>query len=357
MTVSHIPLRSGRVIGAGHPCFIVAEAGNNHQGQLDIAIAMVEEAARAGADAIKFQKRDNAALLTADGLAAPYTGPNSFGPTYGQHRDALELSVVDMRTLKARTEALGLVFFTSAWDRNSLEAMYSLSPELLKICSADLVNVPYLRRCGQMGIPAVLSTGMSTYAQIDRAVAELRQYHEHIVLLHCNASYPCPDEEVSLPVMNALSARYKLPTGYSGHERGLGPSLAAVALGAVMVERHFTLDKTLRGTDHQVSLEPSELAQLVRMAREIERAVSHTEKSVFPGETQAAAKLRKSVVAARTLSAGTVLSEADITVKSPGTGLSPEHWDAIIGNTITCALTADSQITAEMLSTPLASAP
>ncbi len=349
----HIRLRSGRTIGEGHPCFIVAEVGNNHQGDIALARQMVEEAARAGADAVKFQKRDNAALLTADGLKAPYTGPNSFGPTYGEHRNALELSMDEMAELKALSESLGLVFFASAWDMNSLEAMHTLDPELIKICSADLVNIPYLRRCGEMGTPLILSTGMSSYDQMDRAIAELRHYHDNIVVLHCNSSYPCPEDQICLPVMHAVRDRYGLPTGYSGHERGIAPTLGAVALGAVMIERHFTLDKTMRGTDHQVSLEPADLAMLVRMTREIESAMSGQAKAVFPGEASAAMKLRKSIVAARDLPAGTVITAADITVKSPGTGLTPDNWDDVIGNTLTDAVRMDDQIVPELLAVPV----
>ncbi|MDD4952503.1 MAG: N-acetylneuraminate synthase family protein, partial [Desulfovibrionaceae bacterium] len=175
-------LRSGVRIGRGSPCFVVAEIGNNHQGQYPVARKMVAEAARAGADAVKFQKREVTALLTRAGREAPYTGKNSFGPTYGAHRAALELDMDDMARLKEYAESLGLVFFASAWDAPSLDQIVDLGVELLKICSADLVNVPLLRRYAETGIPTILSTGMSSLEDIDRAVAEIRRCHDHLVL-------------------------------------------------------------------------------------------------------------------------------------------------------------------------------
>ncbi len=348
-----ITLASGRRIGPGCPCFVVAEVGNNHQGDMETARRMVREAARAGADAVKFQKRETAALLTTEGARAAYSGPNSFGATYGEHRDALELSAAQFAELKQLAESLGMVFFASAWDAPSLGVLAGLKVELLKVCSAEVVNVPMLRRMAALGLPVVLSTGMSTLAQVDRAVAELSARHRDIVLLHCNSSYPCDEADIALPVMDELARRYGLPVGYSGHERGLGPSVAAVARGACMIERHFTLDRTQRGTDHQASLEPDDLALMVRMIREVERAMLVAEKRVTPTEAAMAVKLRKSLVAARDLPAGTVLAPDDLTVKSPGDGLSPELWDAVIGNSLTVALPRDGQLLPAMLAMPI----
>lgn len=330
----HIELRSGTLIGAGHPCFVVAEIGNNHQGEMPVAKRMIEEAARAGVQAVKFQKRDVEALLTRAGRETPYTGRNSFGSTYGAHRQALELSIEDMAELKEFAESLGLVFFASCWDEPSLNQILDLDVELLKICSADLVNVPLLRRYGESGIPVILSTGMSAFEDIDIAMAELRRYHDEIILLHCNSTYPCAEEHIGLPVMDSLRERYNVPVGYSGHERGIAPSVAAAALGACVVERHFTLDKTLKGTDHQASLEPDELARMVAMIREVERAVCIKGKKVFPEEQSAAKKLRKSIVFSRDLPAGHVLCEADLTTRSPWVGISPVHWDEVLGATL-----------------------
>ena len=329
--VPSITLRSGRCIGLGHPCFIVAEVGNNHQGDMELARQMVREAAKAGVDAVKFQKRHLESLLTRAGREAPYTGPNSFGPTYGAHRLALELSAAQMAELKALSESLGLVFFASAWDEVSLDEMLELDVELMKVCSADLVNLPLLRKVVATKLPVIISTGMSSLDEIDAAVALVRDTHDELVILHCNSSYPCAVEQIGLPVMETLRERYGVPIGYSGHERGLAPSVAAVALGACVVERHFTLDKTQVGTDHKASLEPAELAELVAMIREVEATLIVKGKIVFPEEQAAAKKLRKGLVFSRDLPAGHVLTSADITTRSPLDGISPVHWDEVLG--------------------------
>ncbi|QGY38973.1 N-acylneuraminate-9-phosphate synthase [Pseudodesulfovibrio cashew] len=332
--IETITLRSGVTIGQGHPCFIVAEIGNNHQGEFDVAKQMIDEAAAAGAQAVKFQKRDMEALLTREGRAAPYTGRNSFGPTYGEHRNALELSIEQMAELKEYSESRGLVFFASAWDEPSLKQILALDVELLKICSADLVNVPLVRKYAEARIPIILSTGMSSLEDIDVALAEIRHFHDQVILLHCNSCYPCPEEQIGLPVMDGLRERYGLPVGYSGHEQGIGPSVGAAALAACVVERHFTLDKTLKGTDHQASLEPAELALMVGMIREVERAMQVKGKVVFPDEQAAAKKLRKCIVFSRDLPAGHVLTEADLATRSPRVGVSPVHWDEVLGATL-----------------------
>lgn len=332
--VRTLRLRSGVTIGAGHPCFIVAEVGNNHQGELELAKQLVDESAKAGVDGVKFQKRRTEALLTRAGREAPYTGKNSFGPTYGEHREAIELSLEDMAELKLYTESLGLVFFASCWDEPSLDEILSLDVEVMKVASAELVNLPLLRKLGKSMVPVIMSTGMSSLEDISAAVSVIRQYHDNIVLLHCNSRYPCPEEQIGLPVMDSLREAYGLPVGYSGHERGIGPSVGSVALGACVVERHITLDKNQRGTDHQVSLEPAELSTMVGMIREVEKACEIKGKIVFPEEQAAAKKLRKCIVFSRDLPAGHLLTEADLTTRCPRVGVSPVHWDEVLGATL-----------------------
>lgn len=343
-TLPIIKLKNGRAIGPGQPCLVVAEIGNNHQGSEATAREMIDRAAESGAHAVKFQKRETAALLTREGRDRPYTGPNSFGPTYGEHRDALELSLEAMRRLKDHAESLNLTFFASPWDLPSLQGLADLDAELLKIASADLTTLPLLRAAAGLHVPLILSTGMSAMDEIQRAVSEIRRHHSQLVLLHCNSSYPCPPEDVALPAMRRLEQQFGLPVGYSGHEAGLAPSVAAVALGACVVERHFTLDRSLPGTDHAASLDPQGLAQLTAMIAEVQAALSVTDKTVTPTESACAVKLRKSVVAARDLPLGTMLGPEHLTVKSPGDGISPLDWDALIGRVTTRALGEDDQL-------------
>lgn len=350
--ISSIELRSGVQIGEGHPCFVVAEIGNNHQGEFDVAVRMIDEAKAAGADAVKFQKRCTEALLTREGRAKPYTGRNSFGPTYGEHRDALELSIEQIAKLKEHSERVGLVFFASAWDEPSLEQVVDLDVELLKIASCELVNLPLVHKYAAPRVPIILSTGMSTLEDIDAAVEAVRSYHDDLVLLHCNSTYPCPEEHIGLPVMEALRERYGLPVGYSGHERGIAPSIGAAALGACVVERHFTLDKTMKGTDHQASLEPAELTAMVQMIREVEKSLLVKGKNVFPEEQAASKKLRKCIVFSRDLPAGHVITEADLTTRCPRAGVSPVHWEEVLGATLNKSVNHEEPLQWESITLP-----
>ncbi len=347
-----ITLDSGVRIGHDQPCFIVAEIGNNHQGDMDMARVLIREAARVGVDAVKFQKRNTRALLTDEGMAMPYTSENSFGATYGEHRNALELSAQQMGELKRLSEAEGLTFFVSVWDTVSLTEMQELGLSLFKMCSADLVNVPLLRMAGALQTPLILSTGMNTLDEIDYAVTILKSFHNQIVLLHCNSTYPCEAADIGLPVMRMLAERHGLPTGYSGHEFGLGPSVAAVAVGACVLERHFTLDRSLRGNDHKSSLNPTQFQELVVMVRDVEQSLQLRKKVITSAEILLSHKLRKSIVAACDLAPGVVLRDGHLTTKSPGTGISPRYWDRVHGATLLKPLRKDQMLQWEMLQWP-----
>ncbi len=341
---NYFVLSSGREIGVSRPCFIVAEIGNNHQGRFELAARMIEEAASIGVDAVKFQKRHIPSLLNEQMYNMPYKGRESFGDTYGEHRKALELSIEEFARLKTIAEERGLVFFASVWDEKSLEEVDSLGVEIIKIPSADLVNIPLLRKAALLHKLIILSTGMSTLEEIDVAVNEVMLCHDKLILMHCNSSYPCREEEIALPVIPLLAKRYGVVVGYSGHEKGIAPSIGAVSLGACVVERHLTLNREYCGTDHKASLTPREFKMLVEGIREVEKAMAVKEKRVFDSEKQVSLKLRKSIVAAKHLSPGHVLEEGDIVAKSPGYGISPIHWDEMFGKIIQRELKKDDVI-------------
>ncbi|GAB6161244.1 N-acetylneuraminate synthase [Desulfothermus naphthae] len=321
-------------IGDECPCFIVAEIGNNHQGNFELAVKLIEKAKEAGVDAVKFQKRDINSLLTKHLYNSPYDGPNSFGKTYGEHREKVELSVEDFAKLKKIAEDMDILFFASVWDEISLDQMIKIGLEIIKIPSADLVNIPLIRKAATYKKVIFLSTGMSSLEEIDVAVSELNKRGSNYVLLHCNSSYPCLYEEIALPAIKQLMERYSCLVGYSGHEIGIYPSLASICYGACVVEKHFTLDKDLPGSDHCVSLTPDEMKKLVQGIRIIEKSIIVKEKKVFDREYESSKKLRKSIVASRDIKKGEILSENNITVKSPGTGLSPIYWDYVIGKKV-----------------------
>lgn len=270
--------------------FIVAEIGQNHQGNLDIAKELIREAKLCGADAVKFQKRNVKLLLTPEEYNRPYDSPHSFGRTYGEHREFLELSAEAYAELKEYAEAQGLVFFASPWDVDSATFLYELGVPLFKIPSACLTNRALLRRVAGFGRPVIASTGMSTLAEIDEAVAILRQVP--LYLMQCTSAYPCEFNAVNLAVIPALRKRYGVPVGLSGHHRGIAVDAAAVALGARLLERHFTLDRTMKGSDHAASLEPPGLSKLVRDVRAVEQALGSGLKDVLPCEIPVKAKLR-----------------------------------------------------------------
>ncbi len=308
----------GRTIETGHPCFIVAEIGLNHNGHMETAGALIDAAARAGADAVKLQKRDAKACLTAAALAAPYTGQNSFGPTYGDHRAALELNPEQWVELREYANARGLVFFGSAFDVKSLEVLTKMGLPAIKIPSCDLTHRELLHAAVASDLPLILSTGMATEAELDRAIDTLHPARaaRRLALLHCVSGYPIENTDANLRRMDWLT-RYACPVGYSGHEKGLAISVAAVARGAVIVERHFTLDRTMPGPDHAASLEPEGLRRLVRDVRKLEAALRPMQEQPLPCEMQSKRKLRKCAVAAADLKAGTTLGNFDVKYKSP----------------------------------------
>ena len=323
-----VPWKMGRT-------FLIAEAGVNHNGDPARAAAMVELAAEAGADAVKFQTFRAEALVTARTAMAEYQQRNvgADGSQLDMLR-ALELSKDAHLMLKRRAEELGLLFFSTAFDDASLDFLASLDQPLWKIPSGEITNYPYLVRIARMNRPTILSTGMATLAEVAQAVELLEEHgleRGRLCILHCNTEYPTPLKDVNLRAMETLGKAFDCAYGYSDHTDGVTVSVAAAARGASVIEKHFTLDKTLPGPDHAASLSPGELRHWISSVRDAEEALGSAIKKPSASEAKNRQPARKTVVAARPISEGEALSEANLSVKRAGGGLSPMLWPSILG--------------------------
>ncbi len=340
---------AGRPVGDGHACYIIAEAGVNHNGSLELARQLVDIAADAGADAVKFQKRTIADILIAEALIRPYTVPTSLGATYGEHRERLELSEADFYALADHARVRGITLLASAWDQRSADFLDRLGIPAFKIASADCTNLPLVEYIARKGKPVLLSTGMSDLGEVDEAVATVRRHNDQLVLFQCTSTYPCDNDQINLRVIPSYRARYRCVVGYSGHERGLAPSEAAVALGAAVIERHFTIDRTMIGPDHAASLEPTGLQRLVRNIRNVEKALGSPDKRIMDDERRVRERLAKSIVARVAIPAGAVITADMLTVKGPGSGLKPGMLPLLVGIVAESPIGEDTLVPAEAL--------
>ncbi len=338
-----------RLVGDGQPCFIVAEAGVNHNGRLDLAKKLVEIAAVAGADAVKFQKRTIEDILIHEMLERPYTTPTSLGATYGQHRQKLELSNEDYWELLTHCRERGIMFLASAWDMKSADFLEDLGMPAFKVASADLTNLPLLEHIAKKKRPMIVSTGMSTLDEVEEAVNTIRDFHNELILLHCVSTYPCENEEVNLRVIKTLRDTFDVPVGYSGHERGIAIPVAAALCGAVVLEKHFTVDRTMPGPDHAASLELQGLERLVRYIRIIEKSMGSSEKRILESEKPVRDRLAKSIVAKCDIPRGTLITEDMLTVKGPGNGLKPSHLGLLCDRVARIDIKRDTLIPKEAL--------
>ncbi len=281
---------AGRAVGVGHPCFIIAEIGINHNGDVELAKRLIDAAHTAGCDAVKFQKRTPDLCVPEAQKALPRETPWGV-MTYLEYRQRVEFGQEEYAAIDAYCRRLGIPWFASCWDAPSVEFIQQFNPPCHKVASASLTDHHLLTQLKQTGKPLLVSTGMSTLAEVDAALAVLGDDYP-VILMHCVSTYPAPPEETNLRVMDTLRERYGRPVGYSGHEVGLQITLAAVALGAVSVERHVTLDRTMWGSDQAASVEPQGVQRLVRDIRVIERALGDGHKRVTPGEEVVRARLR-----------------------------------------------------------------
>jgi sialic acid synthase len=332
-------------------CFVVAEVGHNHQGDVEKCKELFRQAKECGVDAVKTQKRDNRALYTRAMYDKPYDNENSFGATYGEHREALEFGRDEYVELRRYAREIGVIFFATAFDIPSADFLARLDMPAYKIASGDLKSIPLLRHIAEFGKPMLVSTGGATMEDIDRAYEALVPINPHISFLQCTAAYPAAPEDLNLSVITTLRSRFpELVIGLSDHENGIAMAVAGYVLGARIVEKHFTLNHTWKGTDHAFSLEPIGMRKLVRDLRRTRVALGTGIKCPLPSERGPLFKMGKMLVAGRALGAGHVLGEGDVIMKSPGDGLPPYLLGQILGRTLTKPLQADDPISFDVLS-------
>lgn len=340
-----------RPIGPGFRCFFIAEAGVNHDGDLPRALALVDVAAEAGADAVKFQTFDADRLATRDAPKAAYQIEDEREHESQYEMLArLQLSADDHRAIMRHSEKRGILFLSTPFDEESANLLQELGVQAFKTPSGELTNLAYLAHIARFGKPMIMSTGMATLGQVESAVDAVADAGgKQLAILHCVSNYPAAVDDVNLRAMETLANAFRVPVGYSDHTLGLEIALAAVALGACVIEKHYTLDRAAAGPDHRSSLEPAELGALVAGIRAVEAALGDGRKVPASRESSTADVARKSLVAARNIEAGEVLCADDVVVKRPGTGLSPVLRAQIVGRRARISIAAGALLGWEML--------
>ena len=312
--------------------FVIAEIGHNHMGSIKEAFKLIEAAKKSGADAVKLQKRDNKSLYTKAFYDSPYENPNSYGKTYGEHREFLEFGKKEYSKLIKFSKKIGINLFATPFDFKSVKFLKKLNMPLYKIASADLTNTPLQIEIAKTGKPVILSTGGGTFKDIDRAVKNIKKFNKKITVLHCTASYPAKITDMNLSIISKLKKKYKnITIGLSDHENGIDAGVVAYMLGARVFEKHFTLNRANKGTDHSFSLEPQGLQKFIRNLKRIELLMGNDEKRLLKSEKKPLHKMKKSIVASKNLIAGSKITYKDLDFKSPGGGLEPFEYNRLIG--------------------------
>ena len=328
-----------RYIGEEEPCFIIAEAGINHNGSIDLAKKLIDVAKDARADAVKFQ------TFTTEGLLSK----NIVVPKHIESRESLfetirklELSEEEHYELSEYCNQKGIIFMSTPMDHHSVDLLDDIGVPVFKIASCDLDNLPLLKYIAKKGRAIILSTGMGTISEVGEAVEMIKSNgNDDIILLHCVSAYPPKVEEVNLRAINTLRDAFKLPVGYSDHTIGINIPLAAVAMGAKMIEKHFTVDKKMEGPDHAVSADPVDLKNLVSGIRELEKSFGTGVKTPSKDEIEMRKSFRKSIVAGVNIKKGETITPEMLSIKRPGTGISPKYFDFIVGKTVKKDITKD----------------
>jgi sialic acid synthase len=337
----------GHTVARDSPdCFVIAEIGHNHGGDIEVCKQLFQAAKYAGVSAVKLQKRDNRALYTRQFYDSPYNSENAFGPTYGTHREALEFGESEYCDLKQFAESLDLVFFATAFDFPSVEFLERIDVPCYKVASGDLTHIPLLKAIAQTGKPLIVSTGASTLDDVRRAYDAIMPLNQQLAILHCTAEYPSDHKDMNLSVVGTYLQEFpRAVIGLSDHDNGIAMALAAYVLGARVIEKHFTLNRAWKGTDHAFSLEPEGMRKLVRDVHRAGIAMGDGVKRIYEKEKPARVKMGKKIVAARDLPEGHVLEAGDIAYKSPGDGLPPYQDEKLFGARLTRAVSEDESLT------------
>lgn len=340
-----------RKIGPGWPCFVIAEAGVNHNGDLALARQMVDVASQCGADAIKFQTFKAERLVTSQAPKARYqAAATGRDETQLEMLRRLELDFDSYPRLLEDCRSRALTFMSTPFDSESADFLDQLGMTIFKIASGEITNLPFLKHVAGKGKPMILSTGMSTLGEVDQAVQTIRGAgNEFLAVLQCTSEYPAAPQTINLRAMTTMAQAFAIPVGFSDHSEGIEIALAAAALGANIIEKHFTLDKNLPGPDHRASLEPEDLAKLVAGIRKVEAALGHGRKEPADGEMSTAAVVRKSLASQVDIPCGTILAQDHITTLRPGTGLPPSMLAYVLGRKAKVAIPAGRLLSLDML--------
>lgn len=326
--------------------YIIAEAGVNHNGDVDLAYKLVNEAKKAGVDCIKFQTFKSSSIVSKTAEMADYQKKN-IGNVESQFEmlKQLELSYLSFKNIHDYCKKIEIDFMSTAFDFDSIDFLNTLNMRYWKIPSGEITNLPYLERIAKLDKPIILSTGMSTIADIQNAIDTIKKFSSNeIIVLHCTTEYPAPYNEVNLNAMLTVKEHFSVKVGYSDHTKGIAIPVAAVALGAVVIEKHFTLDKNMIGPDHKASLEPFELKEMVQNIRIVEQSLGNGEKKPTQSEEKNMMIARKSIVASKQIKMGEIFSTDNITTKRPGNGISPMKWYEVIGKSASRNFEVDEMI-------------
>lgn len=341
----------GTAINDDTDCYVIAEIGHNHQGDLEQCKELFKLARECGANAAKLQKRSNRTLFTREMYDSPYNSENAFAPTYGAHREFLEFGRDAYLELKAYAAEIGITFFATAFDFESADFLADIDLPAYKLASGDLTNIPLLKYVAEMGKPMFVSTGGGEMADVIRAHDAIMPINPQLCIMQCTASYPPAFEELNLRVIETYRKHFPdIVVGFSSHDSGISMPLIAYMLGARAVEKHFTLNRAMKGTDHAFSLERSGLRRLVRDLHRARIALGDGIKRRYEGENAPLYKMAKKLVAARDLPEGHILAAPDVAIRTPSDGLAPHHLDAVVGKRLKRALAEDENIVFEDLS-------